>query len=1084
MQSYIDLDDDDTKSESPDLGRSLYDVPPSYTGTPTTGTEALNTETIDRAVPSAAGAEKLYTEAADHIVPKSVAVSAVLEMETAVPVSKETSQSTQPIQFRTPQAATVVKDFAERFSKSKQDLACTLPRNPFQSVPNPRKEPYDIWDPIKTDTDSSQNQQNWRNSACTMARSKESVQLPPLNHAKKPLTNGDVGPPSLGTEELQSSVTYIHDGEQPFHPLLDNLQRNGDNTNLQVSTTKIRTLMGPPKIASMDVLGKRQTSSLTSLSQSAKANEKPRDVRVCRERPTGDVFDGATRVISSITVGREIKPPEERRSQEPIRPAGWSKEEAQHEQFDRKGKAEEDKSPSNTERELENVASMLERLDSALQANQPRNGERQSKADENEGKGEEKAKQQKDEMAQEKSRNGSLEAKEAKVQKQSEQKKAKEFIVMEQKTNVLEKDAKRLKTDQTTKSNGRQDAAKEVHKRTVTTEASARKDNEVTKSRRAELATQNTRKSSEPGRLKSSTPLSSSVSRETKIKSLTSYPGSGGSRSSSLSIEHANPPQETPSRGAKGEEKTPLTSALRKSPNTLGRPVSSISWADLIALPDSTILAKPAATVPSSKADKRTGSSPINSAGVAASNTRQPSVEIIRSSPAASIDTGQRKSRDPPKKTSTNIKKQTKLNVKRDVKQKGRVIDPPSPPKPAVEEALVLSSDTEDSVSTYYSDADDDVQEIGSTKAGPSSKKKTKSDAKVATAKAVIIQMTPPDSQIRAAKKATVKRATPTIGSATNSQPAKAITTAKTMPGPQGITTHQVPDKHAIPTIECTTGTQQSVATDTQSNASSRSPARYVSSTPSSTSRSSAKSDASAVSSSPPDIASEPSSQASLEMKSTPVGSRMGSSNSIKPKDVRATPSANQRLSSQSSTQETQDTHTLGVESAVDQQLQREARQFSEPAQVQVQSSAPITKSKVTKSNPQTKAMPNATPPEYPYTMSGPRPANFRFPSLSKLKNNPPKYDPKEHLKHASFMSSQKRDDSKPISSSQTNGVTHDDGSSSESDDESASSSDDDNSKATRNPFSSPVGSQLSMKSDGRNAKGLSSLVKSMFFDS
>ena len=1007
LQSIIDLNDDDTKSESPDLGQNLFDVPLSQAGTPAAGTELSITEAAHDAVPQAANTEALYGKATSQTDLVSVAASAVTDAGCVVPLSQGISGPTQPARLRPPLPQTVAEETAEGLSKPKQRLGGSLPRNTHRSVSNSRKEPYDVFDIIETDMEDSQNKHDRPSSGWDKLRSKERTQLPPFSHARKSATNGDVRPPSLGT-----------------------------------------------------------------------------------------------------------------------------KKDAQQERLERKRKREDAKSLGNKDVELERMTEPPEELDSTLQAKEAEDKERQSRADETKEKEKknDSPEKQKDNIVHGKGQNRVLKANQAEEQDRIAERKADKTQFKEQKTRVPERDIKRLETEQNPKPDGRQDVAKQANGRTMSTRTPGRSGSENVMDRRAEPAVQKAQEPSEPGRPKSSTPLSSSKSEEAKKKSLTAfYPTSGGSRSSSLSIELSSPIQETPLKGTKTGKQPPLTSALGKSANTLCRSGSSVSWADPIAPSNFSLPAKPAATAPNSNGDKHTSSSPITSADVVASLVRQPSAEIIRSSSASSVGIVPKKSRYPPKKTSANTKKQTKLNVKRDVKQKGRVIDPPSPSKPVVEEALVISSDSDDIVSEFYSEPDDDVQEMSHAKAGPSSKKKTKSDTKIAAAKAVI---TPPDFQYKAAKQATVVRATPSIEKPTNSQhanvvttaktlpnshdkaanqatvehatptvekptssqQARVVTTAKTLPNSQDITATQAPVKNASPTNAGAPSSQQSATIDTLPKASSRSPARYISSTPSSASSSSTKSDASAGSPSPPDIAPEPSSQTLPEMRSTSVDSTKSSSKSLEPNGVKSTPAAGRRLSSQSSTsatqstQQTQSSDTVSVESALNQQLQREARQFSEPAHAQVKSTPPVTRDQASKSNLETEATPVATPSEYPYTMSGPRPANFRFPSLTKLKNNPPKYDPKERLKHASFLSSQILNDPRPVASSQTNGVTHDDESSSESDDDSASSSDNenDNDKApsSHNPFSSPVESQLSKKSDGRNAKGLSSLVKRKFFTS
>lgn len=1084
LQSIVDLDDDDTKSESPDLGRSLYDVPLSQAGTPAAGTEMPSTDADDHAVIPAAGAKEFIAENVDEAVPPSSTAPAVSITGSGVPLSQDT-KSTPPIVLRTSQPTTVPKDYTGSLSRPEQRSVSSLPRNPLPRISKSGKQLYDTYDPIETDPEDMQKQQDPSDTRRANFRFKGSVQLPPFNNVKGPLTNGKMRPPSVSRDRSQSKVTIIQVDDQPFHPLPENLQRTFENTDLQASTTKIHSLMAPPKIAPSGAIQKHQHPSLESLSQSMEVIGSLGDASVNQGRSAGHASSESVQLKHSITAEEEFQLPENQGPEVSMRSMQQPRKEGQQEQLDRKRKRQEAESPSSTMVELGRGAATLEAKDLVPKAKETGNLPRQSKADGLEVKEKEEAERQRVKEVQIQKQNGSSVA-EVNERERIEKKKAKETEAKVQKTKVLENDAKRSKPEQTTKLNGIQDSAKQTEIRSMTPRTTGRSDSEAVKNRRAEQAIQKAQESPVPGRFGSSTPFSSSGTQETKLKLLTAfYPGSGGSRSSSLSIEPPNPLLETPAANAKAGEQPPLTSALRKSPNILRRSVS-ISWADHIT---PAVLSKPTrsvATAQSPNGDKRTSLSPITLAKATAPYRRQPSVEITRTSSAASVDASHKKSRDPPKKSTANIKKQTKLNVKRDVKQKGRVFDPPSPPKRVAEEALVISSDGEGTVSTFYSDPDDDVQETCNAKAGPSSKTKAKSDTKLVTGKAVITPKTPPDSQVNVGERATVESAARTVESNTSFQQAKAVMTAKTPPESQGIASHQNSIMRATPSTQSATGSHQSDATNDRSKTSSRSPARYISSSPSSTSGASAKSDASATSSSPPDIAQEPSSQASMKRKSTPLNSSRSSSHNVAAKDVESNPAPPRRLSSVSSTthstQHTQTTDAASVKSALDQQLQREARQFSEPAQVQVKSSPPTTRSQASISNSQTKATPAATSSEYQYTMSGPRPANMRFPSLTKLKNNPPKYDPKEHLKHASFMFSRKPDNPKPIASSQPNGLNHDDESSSDSDDESGSSSDDTDDNVTRNPFSSPMGSQLSKKSDGRNARGLSALLNRRFF--
>ena len=1044
----MDLEDDDTKSESPDLGRSLYDVPPSLAGTPAAGQESRN------------------IQAADQAVAPPVPTSAIPELEPEISVSNETSELMQPARIYTPQPPTVDNNFDESLLRPKQQTGNSPSANPLRSVSKSQKERYDIFDLVETDTEDAQKQQKLPSAKWSKLQPKESVQLPPSNPDNLSLTNGDVRHPSLGTGERQSGSAIVHVYEQALHQLPENSRTPSEKPKVQESTTEVRFSSDPPKVASLGVSEEHLDASPYTISERAKVIEEPGNAEPRQERQERDVSEGVISGKVPTTLEAEHPTIQKQQSERSVRPTQRPKEEIQRERLDRKRKREQAESLSKTKAGSERVAAIQDEQNIALdfpQDKEAKDSKRQSKADEKEAKEQFRVEQQKAKEAQEKEQKRIADEKGAKGQKRVE-KKAKETEEKEQKSKPVEKGSKRQKTEEAAKANGKpvkQATAKQADERPRRTQTPGTKESEAVKNGGVELALQRARESSASGNRKSSTHVNTSGGQEQKPKSLTAlYPGSSGSRSPSLSIERLDAPRVTPSRSTKSGEPPPLASALRKSPSTFRRSVSSISWANPVAPPDFSISAKPAATAPTSNGDKRTGSSAINSARGATIHTRGSSAETKRTSSASSVDAVVKKARDPPKKArnppkkaSANIKKQTKLNVKRDVKQKGRVVDPPNPPKPVVEEALVISSDSDHTISSFYSDSDDDVQVISKTDAGPSSKKKPKPKPGSATTKKFITANSLAIAQDPAAQQTTVKHATPTVGSAASSQ--------------------------------------QSVATNTESSSSSRTPARYVSSTPSPSSGSSSKSNGSVVSSSPPDIAPEPSSQAQPDSNSTPVDSRRRSSNSLDSKEAKTTAAAGRRPSSQvsgaSSTQQSQSTNAMSVESALDQQLRREARQFSEPAQTQIKSPPPLASSKLSQMSSKVQAMPVATPSKYEYTMSGPRPANFRFPSLSKLKNNPPKYDPKEHLKHASFMSSQKRDDAKPAASSRingvSNGVSRDDESSSESDDESSSSSNNGD-KVTGDASSSPMGSQVSKKSDGKAAKAYSSLFKRMFFAS
>lgn len=72
-------------------------------------------------------------------------------------------------------------------------------------------------------------------------------------------------------------------------------------------------------------------------------------------------------------------------------------------------------------------------------------------------------------------------------------------------------------------------------------------------------------------------------------------------------------------------------------------------------------------------------------------------------------------------KTPKQVKTQTKLNISRDVKGKGRLDDPPIYSKVESQEPIILSSEDEESASSFYSDDEIHRERV---KAGPSRKRK------------------------------------------------------------------------------------------------------------------------------------------------------------------------------------------------------------------------------------------------------------------------------------------------------------------------------------------------------------------------
>ena len=174
----------------------------------------------------------------------------------------------------------------------------------------------------------------------------------------------------------------------------------------------------------------------------------------------------------------------------------------------------------------------------------------------------------------------------------------------------------------------------------------------------------------------------------------------------------------------------PVRSALRGSESLSHRSVSFND--DAIAI--NSAVSKPAKTAPSQGNSNlsRDIQPPAKAAQPRASKSQSsPSTRVARKreSDKAGDSQGQKPAVSrlaTPSRDSASIPKiQTKLNVTRDVKLKGRAVDPPLPkPVKLVEDEVVISSDSERSVSTFYSDEDGRHQPV---KAGPSSRKKLSS---------------------------------------------------------------------------------------------------------------------------------------------------------------------------------------------------------------------------------------------------------------------------------------------------------------------------------------------------------------------
>lgn len=412
----------------------------------------------------------------------------------------------------------------------------------------------------------------------------------------------------------------------------------------------------------------------------------------------------------------------------------------------------------------------------------------------------------------------------------------------------------------------------------------------------------------------------------------------------------------------------PLPSALKHSPSTERRSVSFVENVSKSILPKGTTaedLAKAKARIPQAKGRS--------------SNPKTPGKA------QASI-----------KNEGGAVKRQSKLNVTRDTKLKGRVIDSPAKPKsPVQSEVVSVSSESEKTASPYYSDPEDDPRRKVGAEAGPSSRG------------------TPSSRPGSVKSNVTARMKSVTIPSAT---PLK-LTTPK--PEPLKVASS---DDESIQSFRSESEARS------RSRSVSRSPARYVTQTSVSRSLSSSENDVISPLPSQPEGPTQSSTTASHAATSSShvQQSRGGATEKAhvvsRPSptfQARSQPSQTQTQPSQASstqvstttTQSSQIVHAQSVERDLEAHLQRDISRSS----VQPPSSQSRTQtqqhraSAPPKTNPNPKprqaTKPNPTPPaKTPSTTSTNRTTQpetrpktaSRFPSLTGLKKNPPKWDFKD----------------------------------------------------------------------------------------
>jgi len=234
--------------------------------------------------------------------------------------------------------------------------------------------------------------------------------------------------------------------------------------------------------------------------------------------------------------------------------------------------------------------------------------------------------------------------------------------------------------------------------------------------------------SSDARRRKSSTPSSIRSDPDRVRTSMTpAVPSSThklfGSRNSSITVRLSAQPS--------------LRSALRQNSVVSKRSVSFIDEPSDLAKLDSSPSTAAALKLNGARNTQRLTEATKESAKSRASSASE-------SSGSVSKDTS-KQLKDIRKKSTPKEKVQTKLNIKRDKKMKGRVIDPPLKlPGPAIPESNIISSDSEISILSVSENEGDRPR---NAKAGPSFKKKpTKAEVEpAARAKAFPMSATPAD---------------------------------------------------------------------------------------------------------------------------------------------------------------------------------------------------------------------------------------------------------------------------------------------------------------------------------------------------
>ena len=934
------LRDEDTKAESPELGQTLHNIPASKFGSPFNGHEPNVIHTggnfLKPPLPSPASQSNGHEYSEHH-------------QERTNPTPFTPRLEPGPLPRKSPLSKFTPQGTSSRHSSRPTEVAY----NPVR----------DIYDPLTTDTENPQGHhttpkvKRLKTSGAFSAHTNDHSDDQPLPRSDFTDT---LHPDSLrrrGSGITEAELNWLRREEKSICKASRESYNSTKDQAVNASSAVLDEKYEPDGVDKQDGLEEEARE------QSRKAMEER------EENMKKDRFERERKAEAERIAEDNEKRAEQERRDEADRFAAENRERAERErraEIDRV--AEERRKMAERERQAEELRRAQQKADEAAFAarlNEERIAAEEKEKAEQERLEVERMKEKKLKERKEREKLSAARKEEQRVAKekekviQSEKEAAQKEVVPPQKAKANKEDKKSKSVVKKSGKKGNPSPAAHVH---------AEKDQKANEAflRARALPVSSRRQSSIPldicadtsrdGKKGSSTPLIPGVSRSEQPPS-------------------DKLPSSTPGTYRKGtglDVQIPLPSALKQSPNTLRR---SVSFADNVPkpiLPQGTTeedLARARARYPQAKEGSLNPKTPGRVQGST-------------------------------KNVTGGGKVQSKLKVTRDVKGKGRVIDPPVKPKSPVQSEIVsLSSGSEKSASPFYSDPEDDPRQSGGARAGPSSRGISSSRPSSAKANATlrIESVTVPHTPI-------------TKSTASKQEPPETA----------------VPDDDSIQSF-------RSESPAGRSRSASRSPAHYVSQTSVSRSISGSEIDKISPLPSQPDESTKsattashgstpsshlPQSSGGATEKANPA-SRPSSTNQAQPQPsltqsqaLQASQASSTQLSL-ASTQSSQIIHAQSVEHDLEAHLQRDISRLSaQPPSTRSRLQTPNNASRasaLSKTNPSLKptqaTKPNPTPATKTpsatsiihTTQPEPGPSTTsRFPSLTGLKRNPPKWDFKD----------------------------------------------------------------------------------------